>query len=156
MANVARNKVEEVLAVIWGGDEEEEEQIIKIDEEREKMLLMYTVNIMNEEGMENSTVNRNEKGEIMMGRETWQALGKIRKAQYKEAMKHQSLIERKQKTTFGSKPEPKWSCQTCGKKFGTTQERVSQIARAHNYRSDQRKLAQEIQNGEGKFCCLLC
>ena len=42
------------------------------------------------------------------------------------------------------------------KKFSTAQGRISHGVRAHNVRSDQRKLVQELENGDGKFRCLLC
>ena len=155
-ANVARNEVEEVVAGIWGKDEEEENRIKTIDEEREKQLIGDVIAIMNEEGMKGIQVTKNNKGEIIMGQETWKALGELKKSQFKKIMTHESQVERRQKNTFGPKGEPTWKCQQCENKFSTSQARVSHVVKAHNYRSDQRKLVQEIQNGEGKFRCLLC
>ena len=65
-------------------------------------------------------------------------------------------MEKRQKITFGPKPEPKWKCTICTKQFGTTQGLMSHVVHAHNQRSDQRKLVEKIEEEDGKYRCLIC
>ena len=101
-------------------------------------------------------VDRKENGEIKMGIKTWKWLAGLKKSDFEPLSKHKSEVEKRQKKTFGPKEEPQWKCEECGKKFSTQQGRMSHYVRAHNVRSNQRKLVKEVENGDGKYQCLLC
>jgi len=71
-------------------------------------------------------------------------------------LEFESKVEGRQKRTFGPKLQELFSCTMCQKKFSTNQGLVSHQVRAHNLRSSQRKLVQEVKDGGGRFKCLLC
>ena len=155
-SNVAKNEVEEVVAVMWGQDDEKEHQLKKGEEEREKQLIGDIVKLMNSKEMETKQVTTNSKGETIMGKETWEFLKNLNKSHFKQLLGHKSEVEKRQKNTYGPKPEPKWKCTLCPKQFGTKQCLTSHVVHAHNQRSDQRKLVEKIQEEDGKFRCLIC
>ncbi len=154
--NIAKNEVVEVVAAIWGKDEDDEHQMKKIEEERDKQLVMDVVKMMHENGICSEKATTNERQEVIMGKETWELIKNFKKSQISKLMGHVSEVEKRQKNTYGPKPAATWGCTVCNKKFGTTQGLTSHVVHAHNQRSDQRKLVEEIQDSNGKFRCLLC
>ena len=148
--------MEEVVAAIWGKDEDEEHQMKKVEEERDKQLVADVIKMMQENGIHSDKATTNEKQEVIMGKETWELIKNFKKSHFRKLMGHASEVEKRQKNTYGPKPAPTWGCTACSKKFGTSQGLTSHVVHAHNQRSDQRKLVEEIKEGNGKFRCLLC
>ena len=91
-----------------------------------------------------------------MGLGTWRKIAGLQKAQLKQVLTVNSEVEKRQKTTFGPKDRPKWECLECAKKFETVKARMMHMVKTHNFRSDQRKLVREVENGDGKYKCLMC
>jgi exonuclease III len=154
--SISVNGIEEIVATLMGKDVDEYNNLLKEEEDRMKLLLKDLAELIHTHQEDRMEFDTNEKGEIQMGVKTWEKIAKLNKAQLKQILTNVSEVEKRQKLTFGPKDKPKWACVECGKKFETEKGRMTHRVRAHNHRSEQRKLVQEVVNGDGKYKCLLC
>jgi hypothetical protein len=154
--SVAITGAEEVVASVWGKDDCVDDDMALLETEREQRLLQSLHKLRQFIPQKLSGVDVNAKGEIKMGKNTWNVLQSLTKNEVNKVLEFESKVEGRQKRTFGPKLQEFFSCATCHKKFSTHQGLVSHQVRAHNLRSSQRKLVQEGKGGNGKFKCLLC
>ena len=154
--NISENGIEEIVATLMGSDTEEENELKKYEEDRVQLILRDISEIAHDNEEERSEYDTNDKGEIIMGLGTWRKIAGLQKAQLKQVLTVNSEVEKRQKTTFGPKDRPKWECLECAKKFETVKARMMHMVKTHNFRSDQRKLVREVENGDGKYKCLMC
>ena len=150
------NKVEEIVAVMWGKDGDETDKLEQLELDREKQLLSDITVVINERQLDRNNFNLNEKGELEIGEKTWKQIGELKKADFKAILTEESEVEKRRKTTFGPKDKPQWECTQCNKKFETKKGMIIHKVKTHNYRVEHRKLVQEVQKGESKHKCLLC
>ena len=110
---ISRNKVEEVVAVMWGRDVEETNCMEKLEGDRERQLLGDLAMIMHERNLDKEQFDRNEKGESIIGKKTWTQIKEIKKSDIKAILTEESEVEKRRKTTFGPKNKPQWECPQC-------------------------------------------
>ena len=111
---------------------------------------------MHEQTLDRHQFDVNEKGEIIMGKKTWKQLAELQKSCVKQILTPASDVEKRRKKTFGPKNLPQWTCQYCDKKFETNKGKTMHMVKTHNYRVERRRLVQEVENGDGKYRCLMC
>ena len=154
--NISVNGVEEIIVTLMGEDTDRKNRMEKGEEDRVNQLIQDISEIVHEQQEDRNEYDTNEKGEIKMGKKTWDKIANFKKAQLKQILSEISDVEKRQKRTFGPKDKPRWECQECGKKFETSKGKIIHMVKSHNYRSEQRKLVKEIENGDGKYKCLMC
>ena len=154
--NISVNGIEEIVATLMGKDLDNKDCLTREEEDRTNQLMRDLAEIIHEQRENRADFDTNEKGELRMGPKTWEKIATFKKGQLKQILSSVSEVEKRQKRTFGPKDKPKWACVECGKKFDTEKGRMTHMVRSHNHRSEQRKLVQEVVNGDGKFRCLLC
>jgi rubredoxin len=154
--NISANEIEEIVATLMGKDLEKQNCMTRGEEDRTSQILKDLAEIIYEQKEDRANYDLNEKGELQMGTKTWERMAALKKGQLKQILSTVSDVEKRQKRTFGPKDKPKWACAECGKRFDTEKGRMTHMVRSHNHRSEQRKLVQEVVNGDGKFKCLLC